>query len=437
MLEKIAGYIRVSTIKQRDDGVSIEMQQEMIIKHALMLEIISRPDEIEFYIDDGYSGKSLERPMIKKLIENIKSKKVNIVFCYDLSRLSRDLFDCNTLLKMFDKYEIVIKCIYDQADTTTASGRFSTNIRILNNQYERERIVERTNDSLRAIAESGRYPIGGKMSLGYLRGEDKNIYVHPIDSKVIIKIFVMASKGYTLDEIEMTINTMPNSENAFIDKARILRIIKRRLYTGYFVYKGKEYPDMVPPLIDEETFNQAQRATRKYTKNGRNYIFNNKIICKKCGTVLGNTHGTSANGLKYFYYRCEKCRKIISENMLDVALISNEPIERSFELKRKMLPQIEAKIYNLNNRMSKIKNEYINEVLDDEEYLMLVKPINSKLNKLKNEKKNISDVIDDTLKIRYRDMNSRNEKFSYIYSNVDKIVVNLDDKQVENIFMKE
>lgn len=77
MDKEIAGYVRVSTVRQKMDGVSIEMQKEMIIKHAIMMELISKKEEIIFYVDDGWSGKSLERPQIKQLIGKIKKMRLN------------------------------------------------------------------------------------------------------------------------------------------------------------------------------------------------------------------------------------------------------------------------------------------------------------------------------------------------------------------------
>ena len=75
----IAGYIRVSTKKQTVDAVSLEAQQDMITKHVMMLELVNKENEIMFYIDDGYSAKSLERPAIKKLIYDIKAGKIKMV----------------------------------------------------------------------------------------------------------------------------------------------------------------------------------------------------------------------------------------------------------------------------------------------------------------------------------------------------------------------
>ena len=113
MRKQIAGYIRVSTAKQKNNGISLEMQKNVIIEHAMMLGLINSEKEITFYIDEGYSGNALERPRLKELIENVKNDMVESIFCYDLPRLSRNLFEWKMLLKLFSNHKITVKCIYD------------------------------------------------------------------------------------------------------------------------------------------------------------------------------------------------------------------------------------------------------------------------------------------------------------------------------------
>ena len=143
---KIA-YCRVSTMKQARDGIGIDTQKRMIAEHALATNLIKSTDELSFFIDDGFSGGDLCRPKMNELLKEIK------------------------------KWE----CWNDDAKINTASDRFSTNIKLSNNQFERERTIERTNDGLISIVESGRYPCGGKMTFGWYRDEDKNIQ---LDKKV-------------------------------------------------------------------------------------------------------------------------------------------------------------------------------------------------------------------------------------------------------------
>lgn len=433
MDKEIAGYVRVSTVRQKMDGVSIEMQKEMIIKHAIMMELISKKEEIIFYVDDGWSGKSLERPQIKQLIGKIKKNEVELLLCYDLSRLSRDLFDCNTLLRMLKNHNVAIKCIYDNADFATAGDRFTTNIKILNNQYERERIVERTNDGLLSIVENGRYPCGGLPPFGYVRGKDKNLYIHQGDSLIVKKVFEMSSGGYAVSEIELEINKIKNSRNRYISYELVRRMIKNRIYTGYFVFKGKEYTNVVPPIIDEKTYQMAQRAIRRMTKTRKHYIFDNRIKCIKCGNILSNTHGTSRKR-KYFYYKCNKCNQNISERTLNKYMKENEPVEEYMIRKEKIIKSIDAKIKTLLQKMENLRERYVNGFVDEDEYLYLIVPLDKNFVNLKKEKKKLEEQVDN--KLQYSNMINDADKYEYINNYIDHITVDLNKKKVIEVVIK-
>ena len=433
MDKEIAGYVRVSTVRQKMDGVSIEMQKEMIIKHAIMMELISKKEEIIFYVDDGWSGKSLERPQIKQLIGKIKKDEVELLLCYDLSRLSRDLFDCNTLLRMLKNHNVAIKCIYDNADFATAGDRFTTNIKILNNQYERERIVERTNDGLLSIVENGRYPCGGLPPFGYVRGKDKNLYIHQGDSLIVKKVFEMSSGGYAVSEIELEINKIKNTRNRYISYELVRRMIKNRIYTGYFVFKGKEYTNVVPPIIDEKTYQMAQRAIRRMTKTRKHYIIDNRVKCIKCGNILSNTHGTSRKR-KYFYYKCNKCNQNISERTLNKYMKENEPVEEYMIRKEKIIKSIDAKIKTLLQKMENLRERYVNGFVDEDEYLYLIVPLDKNFVNLKKEKKKLEEQVDN--KLQYSNMINDADKYEYINNYIDHITVDLNKKKVVEVVIK-
>lgn len=432
MVKEVVGYVRVSTVKQKLDGVSIEMQKELLSKHAVMMGLVKKTDEIIFFVDDGFSGKSLQRPQMQKMIEKIEKNEISILLCYDLSRLSRDLFDCNRLLKLMKEHDVIVHCLYDRADINTAGDRFTTNIKILNNQYERERIVERTNDGLTAIVESGRYPCGGPVPFGYQRGDDKNIYIHPLDGKIIKTIFSMAAKGYSIREIELKVNTMKNSKGSYINATRIKRYIKSRKYTGYFVYKGKVYTNIIPQLVDEKTFKLAQRCIKKHTKTRKHYIFDNKVICEKCGSVLKNTHGQS-KGIRYYYYKCEICKKSISEKKIHYAMLGND-LENSGNTRDDILKAIDDRINKVNNKIQKVKENYIDELLSDEQYLYLIVPLDEKIKQLQKEKYQLKKNIDNS--VTYKDLATAEDKYNYVSVYIDRITVDPDKKRVIDIKMK-
>ncbi len=317
----IAGYVRVSTQRQADEGVSIEMQKNLIAKHAHMIEILGKNDDIVFYVDDGFSGSSLQRPKMVELIDDMKSGKISVLLAYDLSRISRDLFDSNSFMRIARKYGVVIKCIYDDIDIETAANRFSTNIKILTNQYERERVIERTNDSLVSIADSGRYPAGGKPPFGYYRGPDKMVCIDEHDSKIVIKIFEMMRKGYDIKDVVSYLGFETDKLKA--NKDTVLRLVQNTKYIGIYKFKGKEYDDLIPPIIDKKTFEIVNRSFKKIeVKKDDNYLFDGMVFCEKCGCLTKCSHSINHQGKKYYYYVCYSCKKSVSQSTLEKHLFS-------------------------------------------------------------------------------------------------------------------
>lgn len=94
-------YIRVSTEEQATDGYSIHAQKEKLQKYAE----INDWNIVDFYIDDGISGKNLnERPEVSRLINDVKQKKINNVLVYKLDRLTRSVKDLIYLIELFDEH---------------------------------------------------------------------------------------------------------------------------------------------------------------------------------------------------------------------------------------------------------------------------------------------------------------------------------------------
>ncbi len=418
----IAGYVRVSTQRQADEGVSIEMQQQMIIRHAKMLEMIENDHEITFYIDDGYSGSTLERPEMKKLIRDIKSKRVNVVIAYDLSRISRDIFDSNKFLNMSDKYEVVIKCLYDDVNITTATSRFGTNIKILTNQYEREKIIERTNDSLQSIADSGRYPCGGRPTYGYTRGSDKNLYINEEQATVVKRVFDMAVRGYDMSDIIDYIRGATNEVKAYEDT--IMRMLKNIRYKGELEFKGKIYNNLVPAIVDEATFRKANYNFRKMKPNkDSNYIFDGRVVCSSCNTILRCYQGNNGQGKKYYYYICNDCKKRISQVKLEKQFIELDKNTNSFKLYRDKLM---SRRRNLRVKIGKVNEKYQIDEIEDDEYYRLAVILDKQLEDLNRK-------IESMGTVKFEEWWDNKRKADYIRARVNYIVFELTKIEIKNI----
>ena len=359
------------------------------------------------------------------LIDEIKKGNIEIVFAYDLSRISRDLFDSNLFFKLIDKYNVTLKCLYEEIKIGTASDRFATNIKVLNNQYEREKVIERTNDTLVQIAKSGRYPLGGKMFFGYMRGQDKNIYVHPKNSKIFLNAIDMAKKFYPIKDIRDYLNEAQNDIVFTIDRVKTMFRDKR--YAGILEYKGQTYTDIVPPLVSEQELIEASNNYKRwlYKKNDK-YYFDGLVYCSICGTRMSCTHSYGRKNI-YYYYSCKNCKSTIGQLHIE-RYLDSRPLPNT--RKEKMKTDLKKERIKLNNRIKRYREKLLNEAITDRDFCSLIIPLEDRLEEVKIMLKGLRGHT----KSPYYDVTaSEKDKKAFAISNIKMIRVNPVDKIVVEV----
>src|SRR5471032_2093795 len=124
------------------------------------------------YDDGGFSGGNMERPGLRKLLEDIAAKKVDTVVVYKVDRLTRSLNDFARIVEQFDKQEISFVSVTQQFNTTTSMGRLTLNVLLSFAQFEREVTSERIRDKIAASKRKGLW-VGGTLPLGYQMKDGK------------------------------------------------------------------------------------------------------------------------------------------------------------------------------------------------------------------------------------------------------------------------
>jgi len=136
------GYVRVSTDRQAEQGVSLEAQESKIRAMAT----IHSAELAEVIIDGGESAKSLNRPGLQPLLALINAGQVQAVIVAKLDRLTRSVKDLCNLLELFEKRKVALISVAESLETTSAAGRLVITIMAAVSQWEREAIGERTRD---------------------------------------------------------------------------------------------------------------------------------------------------------------------------------------------------------------------------------------------------------------------------------------------------
>src|SRR2546430_8486622 len=137
------GYVRVSTDKQADHGVSLEAQEAKIRAMAT----VQGAEIVELIVDGGESAKDLNRPGMERLLALVDERKVQTVIIAKLDRLTRSVKDLAELLERFQRRGVSLVSVAESLDTGSAAGRLVSNIMTAVSQWAREDIREGTGDA--------------------------------------------------------------------------------------------------------------------------------------------------------------------------------------------------------------------------------------------------------------------------------------------------
>ena len=210
----IAAYLRLSS----DDGDKAESNsignQRSIVKQYINSNKLS--SSIKYYIDDGYSGTTFDRPDFKKMVDDIKDNKINCIIVKDLSRLGRNYIEVgNYIEQIFPSYNIRFIAINDNIDTgkdpKSASSIIVPFKNLMNDEYARD-ISQKVRSVLDSKKGQGKF-IGSYAPYGYLR-DPKDKYKFIIDkepAKIVKKIFSMILSGKSKKEIANELNSLQKS----------------------------------------------------------------------------------------------------------------------------------------------------------------------------------------------------------------------------------
>jgi|SRR5580704_642944 site-specific DNA recombinase len=190
---KTVGYVRVSTDKQADRGVSLDAQAEKIRAMA----VVHNAELTEIIVDGGESAKSLQRPGMERLLALVDGKKVQTVIIAKLDRLTRSVKDLCELLDRFERRGVALISVAESLDTGSAAGRLVLNIMTAVSQWEREAIGERTRDAMSHKRNNGECV--GNIRFGYRLGADGNhVEPDPAEQMVLQEIRRLRQNGHSM-----------------------------------------------------------------------------------------------------------------------------------------------------------------------------------------------------------------------------------------------
>lgn len=450
-------YIRVSHEEQVKDGFSLDAQKDNLIKYAKQ----NNYKIIDIYADEGISARKsyTKRKEFMRLIEDVKSNKIDIILFIKLDRWFRNVAEYHKVQEILEKYNVGWKATTENYDTTTANGRLYLNIRLAVAQDEADRTSERIKFVFEKKIQDGEY-LSGKPTFGY-KVENKHLVIDEEEAKVVRFVFEnylkLKSKRATV------FATIKEFQRDFTYKL-INGIFTNEKYIGKF--RGND--NYCDSIISKEVFETVQKTLKERrmrysysTSNNAhyNYIFSGIVCCPICGAFLtGNKFSrvskTTGERNSFRYYRCphyylqRSCSNncTVNESKLENYLIENilqklkdYKVEYQLKQKSKKTPNLNSK-NKIENKIKRLQDLYVNELIEIEDYKKQYSKLKDELSQFEviEEKEKdftqIDTILNSDFESIYNQLTPLNKRIFW-QSIIEKITPT-EDRKIFNIFLK-
>jgi len=302
----------VYTRKSSEEGLDMAFNSLDAQREACEAYVASQKPEgwllvPDRYDDGGFSGGTLERPGLKRLLADIEDQRVDVVVVYKIDRLSRSLMDFAKLVEVFDRRGVTFVSVTQSFHTPTPHGRLTLNILLSFAQFEREVIGERIRDKFAASRRKGMW-MGGKVPLGY-DVRDRKLVVNEAEAatvRMIFERFLTVGSATTLARILVTEGVTTKRGKPF-DKGDLYKLLNNRVYVGEAVHKGSAYPGEHEAIVSRQLWDKvhgilaASPRTRAANTRARTPALLKGLIFGPTGRAMSPTHSRKGGRL-YRYY---------------------------------------------------------------------------------------------------------------------------------------
>ena len=312
----------IYTRKSSDEGLEQAFNSLDAQREACAAFVLSQKHEgwsvlPALYDDGGFSGGTLDRPALQRLLADIAEAKVDVVVVYKIDRLTRSLFDFAKIVEAFDARGVSFVSITQQFNTTTSMGRLTLNVLLSFAQFEREVAGERIRDKIAASKKKGMW-MGGLPPLGY-DVRDRRLVANQEEAKTLQHIFrrYVELRSVRALKAELDGAAIRSKRRTFADgtvygghklsRGALYLMLQNRIYRGEITHKGNAYPAEHKAIVDRALWDKVQavlaenRVDRTTGADAKYPSLLVGLVFDDSGERLTPTHAVK-KGTRYQYY---------------------------------------------------------------------------------------------------------------------------------------
>jgi site-specific DNA recombinase len=277
---RCAIYTRVST----DQGLEQDFNSLDAQREASEAYIKSQAHEgwrliRDRYDDGGFSGGSMERPALERLLATVRDRRIDVIVVYKVDRLTRSLADFAKLVELFDEYGVSFVSVTQSFNTTTSMGRLTLNVLLSFAQFEREVTGERIRDKIAASKAKGMW-MGGVVPLGY-RVESRALHIVEEHAEIVRSLYRRYLAAGSVVRLKLILDAealrLPirvdgagrTTGGGLISRGHIYKILSNPIYIGRIAHKGQVHEGQHPGIIDRGLWEQVQQKLSEHAVKAR------------------------------------------------------------------------------------------------------------------------------------------------------------------------
>jgi site-specific DNA recombinase len=303
MTQTYIAYIRVSTERQGNEGVSLIEQ-----RRAITLYAERHTFTITAWYEERTTAAKRGRPVFKQVMQELarESGRVGLLM-HKIDRGARNLRDWADIGDAID-CGIMVRFAHDEVDLHTRSGRLSADIQaVIAADYIRN-LREEVRKGIQGRLRQGLYPFAAPR--GYRNTGGGNAKVpDPVAACHVVAAFQRYATGaYSLRMLsaELAISGLQSVTGKPLGSNTLSQLLNNRFYVGQLVVKGQTFAGVHQPLISEALFSRVQYVlkSRHHHRPRHRHVFRYRM-CLRCTSCNRHLSGESQKG--YVYYRCGRC----------------------------------------------------------------------------------------------------------------------------------
>jgi site-specific DNA recombinase len=300
------------------------------------------------YDDGGYSGGTLDRPALTRLLADIERGLIDVVVVYKIDRLTRSLSDFSRIIEVFDKHDASFVSVTQSFNTTDSMGRLMLNVLLSFAQFEREVTGERIRDKIAASKAKGMW-MGGVLPLGYDLPEQgtRKLVVNHAEAETVRAIFARYLELGSVHGLQRELanagivskqRTAPDRSvrgGQPFSRGALFHLLRNRLYLGQIVHRSVVHEGEHDGIVDPTLFDRVQHMldgnVRRHRKTGEARVIKAPLTGKlidAAGEVMSPTFSRGKSGRSYRYYVSASLQQGAADDKTVIRRISASAIEK-------------------------------------------------------------------------------------------------------------